>query len=230
MTARDGAQSPRMPIAVLASGSGSNLQALLDDAADPACPYRVAVVLSNKPGAHALERAARAGVPTALVPHTDYASRADFEHAILDELDAHDVHAVVLAGFMRVLTAVFVDRWPDRLINVHPALLPAFPGMHGAQQAIDAGVRIAGCTVHFVDTGVDTGPILGQAAVPVRPGDDAASLQKRIQAEEHRLLPAAVRALATGRIARDDGGRVRVQPSPNAQEAAVQKSAALRVL
>jgi phosphoribosylglycinamide formyltransferase-1 len=189
-------------IAVLASGSGTNLQALID--ADLA-PAELAVVVGNVPGAGALERAARAGIPAEVVDHQVVKPRRAFDAELVRRLDAHRVEWVVLAGFMRVLTEVVLERFPDRVVNIHPALLPAFPGLDGQGQALRAGVKIAGCTVHLVDAGVDTGPILAQTAVPVLPDDTEDTLRDRILAEEHALLPAVVRALAEGRLERAGG-------------------------
>ncbi len=194
-------------IGVLVSGSGSNLQALLDAATAVDSGFRVVVVVSNLPGVRALDRARAAGVRGVVEPHSGL-ERARHEELLHGHLVDAGVEFVVLAGYMRVLTATFLDRWARRVVNVHPALLPAFPGMHGARQALDHGCRVAGCTVHLVDHGVDTGPILAQAAVPVLDHDDEATLQARIQAEEHQLLPAVVRALARGRVVVRDG-RVR---------------------
>jgi phosphoribosylglycinamide formyltransferase-1 len=184
-----------MKVGVLVSGRGTNLQALLDADLSPAVITRV---ISNRPGAAALGRAEAAGVPAQVIDHKAYADRAAFEDALLFAL--RDVELVVLAGFMRVLTARFIDAFPLRIVNTHPALLPAFPGTDAAAQAIAHGVKLSGVTVHFVDAGVDTGPIIAQHAVPVLPDDTAETLQHRIQAEEHRLLPRVVRALAAGRI------------------------------
>jgi len=191
-------------VAVLASGGGTNLQALLD-AANPA--VRVVVVVVNVESAYAVERARAAGVAVVVVPHRGLAREAH-EALVNDALVSHDAELVVLAGYMRVLTAGFVDALAARgvrIVNVHPALLPSFPGMHGARQALDHGCRVAGCTVHFVDGGVDTGPILAQGAVPVLDNDDEDALQRRIQAVEHRLLPAVVAAFAAGRVVERDG-------------------------
>lgn len=197
-------------VAVLVSGSGTNLQALLDAAARPGCPFRVVAVISNRPGAKALERASAAGVPALVEDHKAHADRAAFERALLDRLAPHDVELVVLAGFMRVLGETFVRAFERRIVNVHPALCPAFPGLHAARQALLAGARITGCTVHLVDTGVDTGPILAQAAVPVLDGDDETSLQQRIQTQEHALLPRVLEAIARGDVVEEDDGRVRL--------------------
>jgi len=198
----------RLRVAVLASGSGSNLQALLDTSMNDDCAFVVVVVVVNVAGAFALDRASSAGVEAVCVPHKGL-DRAAHEQQILDVLAAHDVELVVLAGYMRVVTSTLLARFPRAVVNVHPALLPAFPGLHGAKQALDHGCRVAGCTVHLVDGGVDTGPILAQAAVPILCDDDEASLQRRIQVEEHRLLPRCVDDIAAGRVVVRDG-RVRL--------------------
>ncbi len=191
-----------MKLAVLVSGSGTNLQALLDaEARGELAPATIAVVVSNKPGAFALERAAAAGKPAIVVDHKQFADRGAFEDALYAQLARHDVEAVVLAGFMRVLTAAFVDRFPMRIVNTHPSLLPAFPGVDAPAQAIAHGVKVAGATVHFVDASLDGGPIIAQACVPVLPDDDAAALHARILREEHALLPRVVRQLARGELA-----------------------------
>ncbi len=183
-----------MKLGVLASGGGSNLQALID------AQIPVAVVGVNVPGCGAFDRAHAAGLPNFVLDHRAFPSRADFDRALVARLQKYDVDLVVLAGFMRLLTPDFLGAFPHRVINVHPALLPAFPGVHAQRQAFDYGVKVAGCTVHFVDAGTDTGPIIAQAAVPVLDDDDAESLRLRVLAEEHRLLPAVVRAFAEGRI------------------------------
>ena len=184
-------------VGVLVSGRGSNLQALLDAAADPWFPADIVKVVANVPGAYALDRAAGAGVATALVEHRGR-TREDFEAELLLQLE--DVDTVCLAGFMRVLTPRFLDAFPGRVLNIHPALLPAFPGTHGPRQALAAGVTQAGATCHLVDSGVDTGPILAQGTVPVLPGDTEASLAARILGVEHRLYPMCLRWLAEGRV------------------------------
>ena len=201
-----------MKTGVLASGSGTNLQALIDAwKAGAMAPADLVVVGANIPGCLALERAQKAGIETFVLSHKSFATREDFDRALVAELRGRDVELVVLAGFMRVLTGTFLDAFPLRVINIHPALLPAFPGLHAQKQAIDYGVKVAGCTVHFVDKGTDTGPIIAQAAVPVLPGDDEDSLGKRILGEEHRLLPAVVRAVASGQIS-VEGRRVKIAP------------------
>jgi phosphoribosylglycinamide formyltransferase 1 len=201
-------------VGVLASGSGTNLQALIDAASRGELgPARIVVVGANVPGCGALERATQAGIPTFVRSHKDFASREDFDHALLDELRRHGVGLVVLAGFMRILTPTLLDVFPHRVVNIHPALLPAFPGVHAQKQAFGGGVRFSGCTVHFVDAGTDTGPIIAQAVVPVLDVDDEEALRLRILAEEHRLFPAAIRAIAEGRVS-VDGRRVRVRGTP----------------
>lgn len=201
---------PKVPVAVLLSGRGSNLQALLDACADPAYPARVARVVANRPDAYGLTRAEAAGVPTAVVPHRGR-SREDFEAELLTHLEG--VEWVCLAGFMRVLGPTFLGRWAGRTLNIHPALLPSFPGAHGVRDALAYGVTQAGPTVHLVDGGVDTGPILCQGTVAVRDDDDEASLAARILPLEHRLYPMALRWAVEGRIA-VEGRRARVALAP----------------
>jgi phosphoribosylglycinamide formyltransferase 1 len=189
-----------MRIGVLVSGAGTNLQALLDaQARGELAPAAIAAVVSNKADAPALERAVRAGVPAEIVDHRGL-PRELFEDRLLAALAAHGVEAVVLAGFMRVLTARFVERFPYRIVNTHPSLLPAFPGIDAIARTIAHGVKLTGVTVHFVDASLDGGPIIAQVAVPVEDGDDLAALRARIQAEEHRLLPRVVQRLAAGRL------------------------------
>jgi phosphoribosylglycinamide formyltransferase-1 len=203
-----------MKVGVLASGSGTNLQVLIDAASRGEMgPARVVVVGANVPGCGALDRAAQAGIPTFLRSHKDFAQREDFDRALLDDLRRHGVGLVALAGFMRILTPAFLDAFPRRVVNIHPALLPSFPGVHAQKQALDGGARFSGCTVHFVDAGTDTGPIIAQTVVPVLEGDDEESLRLRILAEEHRLYPAVIRAIAEGRVS-VDGRRVQVRGSP----------------
>jgi phosphoribosylglycinamide formyltransferase-1 len=199
--------SGRTKLGVLVSGSGSNLQALLDACARPDFPAEVAAVVCNVPTAFALERARKAGVPAVVLDHKTFGSRADFEKALGDALVSAGVEWVCLAGFMRLLGADFLGRFPGRVLNIHPSLLPAFTGLHAQRQALERGVKLAGCTVHFVDPGMDTGPIIAQAAVPVLPGDDEAALTARILKEEHRLYPLVVKLVATGAV-RMEGGRV----------------------
>jgi phosphoribosylglycinamide formyltransferase-1 len=190
-----------MRTAVLASGSGTNLQSLIDHwKRGSLAPAELVVVGTNIAGCLALDRATQAGIGTFCLSHKAFPTREDFDRAMVAELRKRNVELVVLAGFMRVLTPVFLDAFPLRVLNIHPALLPAFPGTHAQKQALDYGVKLAGCTVHFVDKGTDTGPIIAQAAVPVLPGDDEDNLRQRILSEEHRLFPAVVRAVASGRV------------------------------
>lgn len=201
---------PLLRVGVLASGRGTNLQALLDAAADPGFPARVVIVIADREDAAALRRAAAAGVPAVFLDPKAHADRASYDAALSARLEAESVGLVCLAGFMRVLGPAFVRAWRGRLMNIHPSLLPAFPGLHAQRQALDYGVKVAGATVHFVDEGVDTGPIILQAAVPVEPGDTEESLAARILVEEHRLYPEAVRLFAEGRLL-VDGRKVRIR-------------------
>ena len=193
-------------VAVLISGSGSNLQALVDGAAAPDYPARIALVLSNKPDAYGLTRAQAAGISTSVIRHTDYQSRVAFDTALHEALLAAEIEFVCLAGFMRVLTAEFVSKWQGRIINIHPSLLPLFKGMHTHAQALEAGVRIHGCSVHYVVPEMDSGPLIGQAAVPVLAGDTAETLGARVLDAEHILYPLALaRVLGEkGEIATDN--------------------------
>jgi phosphoribosylglycinamide formyltransferase-1 len=203
-------------LGVLVSGGGTNLQAILDAVAAKTLDARIAVVLSNVAGAGALARAEGAGIPTALLDHRAYADRPAFDAAIVHELRSRGVDYVVLAGFMRLLTPTLLDAFPMRVINVHPALLPAFPGVNAQAQAFRYGVRVAGCTVHFVDAGTDTGPIIAQAVVPVLDDDDEHALKERILVQEHALLPKVLQWCAEGRVrveATSPEGRARVRVS-----------------
>ena len=188
-------------LAVLVSGRGSNLQAILD----AKLPLRVVAVLSNDPSAPALDRARAAGVPTVAIDHRRFADRAEFDRELAAALDRFQPDLVALAGFMRVLGDAFVERYAGRMVNIHPSLLPAFPGLHTHRRALEAGVRLHGCTVHFVTSALDMGPIIIQAAVPVRPDDDEASLAARVLEQEHRIYPQALAWLATGRVVLRDG-------------------------
>lgn len=191
-------------IAILASGSGTNLQALIDT---PDLGADISLVLSDRPGAKALDRAAAAAIPSSVIRWSDFDSRSDFSKAILEELERVGAEAVALAGFMRVLSGELIAAYRDRILNVHPSLLPAFPGAHAVEQALEHGVKLTGVTVHFVDEEVDHGPIIAQRAVPVLPGDDRESLHARIQVEEHDLYPRVVAAFARGEL-RVEGRRV----------------------
>ncbi len=186
-----------LPVAVLISGSGSNLQALLDSPGNGA-DFVVSLVISDRPDVQGLKRAQAAGVATEVVAWSSYGSRTEFTAAVCDAADDSGAQGLVLAGFMRILAPNAIARYPDAIINVHPALLPAFPGAHAVEEALDHGVTLTGVTVHFVDEQVDHGPIIRQESVAVRPGDDPESLHGRIQKVEHRLLPEAVAAFARG--------------------------------
>ncbi|MDR2113556.1 MAG: phosphoribosylglycinamide formyltransferase [Candidatus Accumulibacter sp.] len=214
-------------VVILISGRGSNMAALIDAAADGALPVRVAGVLSNRPGAPGLEIAARRGIPARAVDHARHPRREAFDAALAEAIDAWAPDIVALAGFMRILGDDFVARYAGRLINIHPSLLPAFPGLHTHQRALDAGVRVHGCTVHFVTPALDHGPIIAQAAVPVLDGDDADSLAARVLAQEHRLYPQAIRWFAEDRLrligarvaldAAQEGGASLVSPRVSAR-------------
>lgn len=186
-------------IAILISGRGSNMEALHRACLSPDFPAEIALVIANRPKARGLKYAAKAGVPVAVIDHEDFETREEFDAALSERLAAANVDYVCLAGFMRILTPAFVDDWRGKLINIHPSLLPAFRGLNVAERMIDAGVKIAGCTVHFVSADLDGGPIIGQAAVAVRPGDDAEALAERVLAEEHKLYPACLRLIVEGR-------------------------------
>lgn len=192
-------------IAILISGRGSNMQAILD----AGLPVEVAAVVSNNPDARGLEIARSRGLTTATVNHRDYPDRHAFDTALAERLAGFRPDLVVLAGFMRILTENFIARFAGRILNIHPSLLPAFPGVDTHRRAIEAGVRLHGCTVHFVTPAVDHGPIVIQAAVPVRPDDDEARLASRVLEQEHRIYPLAVRWYAEGRL-RIDRGRVQI--------------------
>jgi phosphoribosylglycinamide formyltransferase-1 len=188
----------KLKVGVLISGRGSNMAALIEAAKEAHYPAEIAVVVSNVATAPGLKTAQDAGVATATIRHKDFADRESFDRAISTELEKHGVGLVAEAGFMRIHSPWFPERWRNRLINIHPSLLPAFPGLHVQQQAIDAGVRISGCTVHFIIDKLDAGPIIAQAAVPVLPGDDEDTLHERIKQAERALLVDTV-----GRMARE---------------------------
>ena len=193
-------------IVVLISGRGSNMEALLD----AGLPATVAAVVSNKADARGLDHARARGIPAEVVEHCRYADRTAFDAALAEAIDRHRPDLLVLAGFMRVLTASFVNRYAGRMLNIHPSLLPAFPGLHTHRRALEAGVRIHGCTVHFVTPDLDHGPIVVQAAVPVLAGDDEDTLAARVLREEHRIYPQAVRWFCEERLALTADGRVTV--------------------
>ncbi len=197
-------------IAVLISGRGSNMQALIDAARDEDFPAEIVLVASNNPDAPGLEIARAAGIETDVINHRDFDDREAFEEALDATIKLYGARIVCLAGFMRILTPAFTERWRDLLINIHPSLLPAFKGLHTHERALEAGVRIHGCTVHYVRPEMDDGPIIGQAAVPVLPGDTPETLSERVLQAEHKLYPQCV-ALACSGKARVAGERVRLQ-------------------
>ena len=190
----------RLKVAVLISGRGSNLQALIDACADPAFPAEIRLVISNNPDAQGLARAERAGIPTRVIPHKQFPDRPSFDAVVERALEEAGIELICLAGFMRIFSDGFVARWRDRMINIHPSLLPSFKGLKVHEQALAAGVRFTGCTVHFVRPAMDEGPIIVQAAVAVLPGDDAAALAERVLAQEHKIYPLALRLIAEGRV------------------------------
>ena len=197
----------KLRVAVLISGRGSNMAALIEAAKDPAFPAEIVHVISNRADAGGLETAQKAGIATSIIEQKSFGkgepAREAFERALSDTLKQADAGLVCLAGFMRILTAEFVGEWYGKLINIHPSLLPAFKGLDVHQRMLDAGVKIAGCTVHYVSAEMDAGPIIGQAAVPVHSGDDAQTLAARILAQEHKLYPECVRRIAAGEVALD---------------------------
>ncbi len=201
----------RMKLGVLISGRGSNLAALIAACGAPDYPAEIAAVISNRPAAPGLQFAENAGIPAQVIDHTRFARRDDFDRALDDALRAAGVEMVCNAGFMRLLTPGFVEAWRDRQLNIHPSLLPAFRGLDTHERAIAAGVRISGCTVHFVRAQMDQGPIIAQAAVPVLPGDDAEALAARVLRAEHQLYPWAVQLVASG-VAWVEGERVVYAP------------------
>ena len=185
-------------IGVLISGRGSNLQAIIDAVGDGRLDARIALVISNKPEAYGLERARLAGIETLVLDHTAFPSREAFDLAMVEALRAREVQVVCLAGFMRLVSAAFVDAFPNRILNIHPALLPSFPGLHAQRQAVEHGVRFSGATVHMVNTELDAGPIVMQAVVPVFTDDTEDTLAARILAEEHRIYPEAIQRVLGG--------------------------------
>ena len=191
-------------IVILISGRGSNMQAIVG----AALPARIAAVISNEPEAAGLATAARHGIATRVVDHRAYRERAEFDCALADAIDAFKPDLVILAGFMRILTEQFVDRYAGRLLNIHPSLLPSFPGLHTHRRALEAGVKVHGCSVHFVTPALDHGPIVLQAAVPVLPGDGEASLAARVLEQEHRIYVQAIRWFCEDRIAITPQGTV----------------------
>ena len=203
---------PKERLGILCSGRGSNLASIIEAVERGDIRAEIAVVIADKADAYALERAREKGIPAVPVIYRDYAERADFERTMLAELHAHDVSLVVLAGFMRILSPVFVHAYTGRILNIHPALLPSFPGAHAHRDALAYGVKVSGCTVHFVDEGMDSGPIIMQAAVPVLEGDTEETLAARVLEQEHRIFPASIKLYVEGRL-RTDGRKVHILPA-----------------
>lgn len=193
---------PKLKIAILISGRGSNLQSLIDHFGPviTGSPIEIVLVLSNRPDAFGLARAKKAGIPSLVVDHKAYADRAAFDGAMDQAIRASGAEVVVLAGFLRLLTDGFIAGWQDRMVNIHPALLPSFKGLHTHARALEAGVRFHGCTVHYVRPEMDSGPIIAQAVVPVRPDDTEETLGRRVLEAEHRLFPLALRLIAEGKV------------------------------
>jgi len=200
-------------IAVLASGRGSNFQAVIDAIATGEVPAVCCGLVTDNPSAYAITRAEEAGIPVFVVDFTACPSKAAYEQALLDVLRSLGADLYILAGYMRIVGAGIVHELQGKMINIHPALLPSFPGLHAQRQALDYGVKVSGCTVHFVDEGTDTGPIIVQACVPVMEGDDEESLAGRILEQEHRCLPVAIRLFCEGRLEIRDR-RVSIHPKP----------------
>ncbi|SEM32410.1 formyltetrahydrofolate-dependent phosphoribosylglycinamide formyltransferase [Syntrophus gentianae] len=190
----------KLPIGVLVSGSGSNLQSIIDSIEQGRLDAEIKVVISNIHDAFALKRAQNHSIPTLVISHENFETREAFDEAIVRALKSNRIELVVMAGFMRIITHVLLDAYPGKIMNIHPALLPSFPGMHAQRQAVDYGAKFSGCTVHFVDSGVDSGPIIIQAVVPVLDDDTEETLSARILKEEHRIYPQAIQYFASGRI------------------------------
>ena len=211
------AENPTVKLGVLISGSGTNLQAIIDAILRGDLKAEIRLVISNRADAQGLERARRHGIETMVIDHRKFASREDFDRAIVAALLDRSVELVALAGFMRLLSPVMLEAFPGRIMNIHNSLLPSFPGIHGPKDAIEYGVKIAGCTVFFVTSGVDVGPVIVQAAVPVLPGDNEQRLAARILLQEHRIFPHAIALFQQGRL-EIQGRRVVIKgdsPTPN---------------
>jgi phosphoribosylglycinamide formyltransferase-1 len=204
----------KLKVGVLISGRGSNMAALLEAARSPDYPAEIACVVSNKADAGGLKTAADAGIPTAVIPHRGYPDRESFDRDVSAAMEKHGVELVVLAGFMRIFSPWFPQHWAGRLINIHPSLLPSFIGLHVQRQALEAGARISGCTVHFVIPDLDAGPIIAQAAVPVLPGDTEDSLAARVLAQEHIIYPSALSIAAGARARHPDTTASLLNPLP----------------
>ena len=211
------AERAPVKLGVLISGAGTNLQAIIDALERRELRAEIRVVISNRAGVQGLERAHRHSIATRVIEHRRFPSREDFDRVLVETLSEHGVELVVCAGFMRLLSPVMLAAFPDRVMNIHPALLPAFPGVHAQKAALEHGVRFTGCTVFFVSQGVDDGPIIVQAVVPVMPGDDEESLSERIRAQEHRIYPWAIQLFQEGRLT-IEGRSVHIANFPTGDE------------
>uniref|UniRef100_A0A7C4AJD7 Phosphoribosylglycinamide formyltransferase n=1 Tax=Thermodesulfovibrio aggregans TaxID=86166 RepID=A0A7C4AJD7_9BACT len=196
-------------IGVLASGRGSNFQAIIDEIEAGSLPAKIEILIVDNPEAYAIKRAEKHKIPYLYINPEDFSTKEAFYEKIRDELILREVELVVLAGFMRIIKKPLLDAFPMRIINIHPALLPSFPGLHAQKQAVDYGVKISGCTVHFVDEGVDSGPVIIQAALPVHPDDSEDTLSERILKLEHKILPEAIKLFAQGRL-KVEGRKVKI--------------------
>ncbi len=205
-------RTTKLRLGVLASGGGTNLQSIIDACANNSIDAQIVRVICNNPGAGALQRAERAGIPICCIDHRDYTDRGKFDAAIIAQLQQDAVELVVLAGFMRIVGTDFIQAFPQRIMNIHPALLPAFTGLQVQKKALESGARFSGCTVHFIDDGVDTGPIIIQAVVPILADDTLESLCARILVQEHRIYPLAIQLFAAGAL-KIEGQRVIIDPS-----------------
>ncbi|KJE35059.1 phosphoribosylglycinamide formyltransferase [Thalassospira sp. HJ] len=212
----------KLKLAVLISGGGSNLQAILDACKTPGYPAEIVLVFSNQLDAGGLERGRKAGIRAEAISHKGYpGGREAYDDAVSALIEESGADLVVLAGYLRLVSESFVTRWKDKLINIHPSLLPSFKGLGVHQAALDAGVKFAGCTVHYVVPEVDSGPIIAQAVVPVLPGDDAGKLAQRILRQEHRIYPQVIRWIAEGRVSVDAKGIVTIKDAPQADFAEI---------
>ena len=212
--------SSKLKLGVLISGRGSNLQSLIDATQHDSFPAEIVMVISNVPDVAGLDRAAKANIPTTVINHQDFGDREPFEDVLHDALSKAGVKLVCLAGFMRILTDGFVSRWLDKIINIHPSLLPSFKGLYTHERAIEAGVRFSGCTIHFVRPKMDDGPIIAQATVPIRQNDTPDTLAARVLVEEHKIYPLAVRMIAEGRIS-ITGSQVTIKDAVNPDSAVI---------
>lgn len=199
-----------LKLGVLISGNGSNLQSIIDNIEKGSLKATIKIVISNNPDAYGLTRAKKHGIPFIVLKHADFKSKEDFDSEVVRLLKSNNVDLVILAGFMRILTPVLLKAFPHKIMNIHPALLPSFPGIHGQKQAVDYGVKVSGCTVHFVDEGVDTGPIIIQRTVQVLDDDTEETLAERILKEEHQIYPQAIQLFADGKI-EINGRKVRIK-------------------